>query len=469
MPNGVPMNAGSSSRTSPVGSPQNNTSRISKTHSRKRSWPHDDEERIRAARRSRQQGPVPRNGVAVAQNSPATMFQTPQYFLPGQQTLAWSTQLETQFNVALDPASAHIVAQGQGVGLSAQGFATYQPQHHQPTYAGFIFGQPQWDATAAQELPRSGPPPNVVVGNFGQFGDMNALAGADFIYSQHDANHPLGNDSLAQHSVPPTQTIFNQTFNFNQSRITHQSTQSTLPTPTPFASTTLSVSETLLEPDEKCNCGPNCSCVGCGTHFDNAPTRTLVEDLNSILIKDDEVGQHEGHSYNYNQISTSPQGICPESSTITETTPGNLPSPAVSISEDRVLGEGVLESELSEFAGRNEPKEHTRLLPDYMTVQYSLDTASVATPETTDLNPHAEFGIFGESWAQDFPGVSGEYLGGNNTNPISDFFEPMRHGVNTSDLNQGNEYTNPIREVIDLSADEDDPVSPNGPSACCMK
>ncbi|MCJ1381822.1 hypothetical protein MMC17_004933 [Xylographa soralifera] len=497
MPNGVSMVAGSSSMASPVDSPRSGTKRNSASHSRKRSWPHEDEERIRASKRSRQQCLVPKNGTAVAQPFPAMMFQSPQYLPPAsQQAWVWPPQPNTQFNVALDPASNHIMDQIHATNLSTQGFSPYQPQHSQPMYSSPVSHQPEWIATTMQDEPCSVPPPHVITDNFAQFDNMNSFPGSDLIYSQHVSHHPIGYNSATQYSIPPAHAVFNQTFSFDQSHNTQQPPQSMLPMPMPFASTILSGSETLLETDERCECGPKCSCEGCGTHFDNVPTRNLVGNLSSILVKDDVIGLYEGQLLDYNQNSTSSNNIFPRSPTIAEATPGNLPSPADSISEDRVLCEGIHELELSEFAGGNRPKKRTRL-PDYVTVGYSLDTVPVAKPGTTDLNAEADGGLFFQSFAaglpvgepinsvemfsapaeefidpleeilnpaEDFMIPVGDFINplGEPINPTGDFFTPFGDLIDPAE-----EFSNPVRKVIDLSADEDDPVSPTSLPSCC--
>ncbi|MCJ1432765.1 hypothetical protein MMC27_002122 [Xylographa pallens] len=465
MPNGVSMTDGSSSLASPVDSPRPNTNRNSVTHSRKRSWPHDDEERIRASRRSRQQGLVPKHGVPVPQHFPEMIFQPPHYFPPAsQQALAWPPQPDTQFNPALNPACSHIMTQVLGASLTTQGFGAFEPQHSQPMYPGPVLDQPEWITTTMQDGPCSVPPPNVMIDGLGQFANMDSISGSDFIYSQHVSDHPIAYESVTQQYSPPTYAEHNQTFTFDQSYSTHQPPQCMLPTSMPFAPTMLSSSETLLQTDERCECGSNCTCVGCGTHFNNGPTRNLIGNLNSILVKDDTAGQYGGQLSNNNQDWTSPNDFCSQPLTSAEATPGNLPSPAISISEDTVLCEGVIESELSAFAGGNQPKEQTCLpRAEYMTVEYSLDTALLAAPEITDLNP-SDFDFLHESLTADFPvghplnsnalfsAPEGEFTG---TGPIGGFINPLDGS------------TIPAREVIHILADEDDSSSPTGLSSCC--
>ncbi|MCJ1316973.1 hypothetical protein MMC15_002294 [Xylographa vitiligo] len=476
MPGGISVIADSSSMASPVDSPRSRTSRSSTIHSRKRSWPHEDEERIRASKRNRQQGLVPQNGAAASQHFPTMMFQTPQYFPPvSQQALPWLPQPDSQFNVALNPASAHIMAPIHGTGLSSQSLGPYQPQHTQPTYAGPVSDQQEWIATIMQGGSHSVPPPNVNTDSFGQLVDIDAIARSDFIYLQHDANHTIGHDSGTQNSVPLTHPTFNQAFNFDQSLGTYQPPQSILPMSIPFTSTIPSGTEMLLETDERCGCGPSCSCEGCGIHFNNVPTRNLVGDLNSILVKDDVFGQHEGQLFSYNQNSTSPNDICREPSTIIGTTPGNLPSPANSLGEDWVSREGVVESDFSVLAGANQPEEHPRLLREYVTVGYSFDTAPAITSEFPDLPAEAENNLRLRELTVDLPaghplnsvalfGAPVDEFTGDYFNPIGDYIHPLGNLIN-----QVGDITTPVREVIDLSADENDPVSPMGQSSCCRK
>ena len=467
MPNGITMIDGSSSLASPADSPRPNTNRNSMTHSRKRSWPHDDEERIRAARRGRQQGLIPNHGAPVAQHFPEMIFQSPHYLPPASQhALAWPPQPDTQFNPALDPTRSHIMAQVHDAILATPGFGPFEPQHSQPMYPVPALDQSAWFATTMQDGPCSVPPANVMIDGSGQFANMDSISGSDFIYSQHVSNHPIAFDSVTQQYTPSTHAEFDQTFTFDQSYSMHQPPQVMLPRSMAFASTMPSGSETLLHTDERCECGPNCTCVGCGTHFNNVPTRNLVGNLNSILVNDNTAGQHDGQLSNNDQDWTSPYDICSEPPTIAEATPGNLPSPAVSIGEDRVLCEGVIESELSAFAGGNQPQKQTCLpLAEYMTVEYPLDTALPAAPETTDLNS-SDFDFLRKSPTADFPV-------GHPFNSIALFREPVREFTGTGpiggfiDTLDGS--TTLAREVIHIPDDEDGSSSPAGQSSCCRR
>ncbi|MCJ1289571.1 hypothetical protein MMC34_001104 [Xylographa carneopallida] len=473
MPNGESMHAGSSSMASPVDSPRPSTTRRPATHSRKRSWPHDEEERIRASKRNRQQGLVPRNGALTAQPFPTMMFPQHQYLPPApQQALAWVPRPNEQFNAALNTASPNVMAQTHSASLSAEGFGSYQPQYPQPMYAGPVSDQSGWMAPTTQNGPCCAVPPNGNFDCFGQSVDTKSLLESDFIFEQNHGAQPLTYDISIQQSMNPTHAAFVQTFNFNSSYSMHQPSQKTLPMSSPFASTMLSSSETSLKTDETCECGPKCSCVACGTHFNNIPTRHLIGDLNSILVKDDVVGQSEDQSF-YNQDSTSPHDFFLGTSETAGTSPGNLPSPANSIGEDKTICMGVVQSEFLEFDGGNQPTNRTDLPTslNYMTASYSFDPALMTLPDITNLKTDAETDSGQQLFTADLPFLyplnSTEpfnVAGGDPTETIGDVINPS---VNLNFQIDG--WTNPTEAFIDLTADEDDPVSPTAPSSCCRK
>ncbi|MCJ1389850.1 hypothetical protein MMC18_002707 [Xylographa bjoerkii] len=427
MPNSV---AGSPSLANRFDNPRLRNIRKSATHSRKRSWPHDDEERMRAAARDRKRGFIPGNG---SQQFPQIVSQSPQYMhLPpdSQQTSVWPPQPNAQFNVRLDQASTNVMAQIHNASASAQGSGPYQPQHLQPSYAYPVSDQQELTTTTIQPGNYSVPTSDINFDTFGQFVDMDCYPASGPIHSHHNPDNSIDYGSATQRSIPPLNATFNQTLSSHQLHMTQQPPQGIFPSSPSFASTFTWDMGTLLEAEEKCKCGPNCTCEGCGTHFDNAPTRNLIGDLNSILVEDHAVGQWEHQSLDNNQIWTSSTDICPRLTTTVEASPGNLPSPADSISADTVLGEGVDESELSEFAGGIQSEEHSQLPPSYMTVGYSLDITTVTTQETTDLGAkYFEGGgdLFLETFAMDLP--------------VGEFVDPL--GV-----------------IIDLSVEEDDPGRP---------
>ncbi|MCJ1398110.1 hypothetical protein MMC11_001307 [Xylographa trunciseda] len=422
--------------TSNSSRPTNN--RKSTSHSRKRSWPLVDEERMRVGKRIRQQGcQVPQAGAAIVQHFPETMFQSPQYFPAAfQQNLAWSPQPNTEFDVPLDPATTYGMANIHTASSSSQTFGPYQPQPSQPVYADPASAQQAWIDTTMQHGAYSMPPSDIHFASFEQFVDLDSPPVSDLIYPQDIPYHPIGYGSITQQSISPSYATFNQTFDPNQSHITQQSHQSIHPSPLLFSSTAPPSSETPLEADERCKCGPDCPCEGCGTHFNNAPTRNLVGDLRGILVQDHVVGQYEDHSLDSNQNLTGTNDIYRRHTTVSQASPGNLPSPVDSINEDKVLCEGVDESELTEFAGAIQSEENSQSPPPhYVTVEYSLSIAAEPTPETTDLDAI--------------------YSDGNDDGDL--FLQSF-----VIDL--------PAGELADRYVEEEDnSTSPKGPSSCCRK
>ena len=381
---------------------------------------------MRDARRSR------RGSIGVAEHFPQLISQSPPSFPTApEQDMAWGPDSDVRFSMPLNLASTYVMDQTHPADSSLQGSGLYQSEHTQPLHAGLPLNRLEWTGAPMRYEACFAPPPDAPAHRFGPMFNTMFCPPTHDGFSQHIQVHPISHGSIIHQPVRPLYDAFNQTFSPNQSHTMLQPIQSTRSTLSLPASPVISGSETLLEADNGCNCGPNCLCEGCVTHFNNTSTRNLVGDLRNILVKDHAVGQYKDQSVDHTQISSSPIDVCPRHTTVAEASPGNLPSPADSISEDRVLCDGVNDSELSEFAGEHKPVEPSQAVLHYLTVEYPLDsTAEMASGST-------EFG-------SEYPQDDNQFLQPFAADPL-------------------------VGEFIDLLVEPNGPVNPKRPSSCCRK